>query len=98
MARRLGAVLGALGVALIGILAAQLWGRTAGLVAMALAAVYIPSILVSEAMMSEQLFVVLMLAALVTAIHQRGSPHRYRVRGRCRAPRRARGADPRQRR
>jgi 4-amino-4-deoxy-L-arabinose transferase-like glycosyltransferase len=77
VARRLGAVLGALGVALIGILGVQLLGRAAGLVAMALAAVYVPSILVTEAIMSEQLFVVLLLAALVTAIHQRRSAHPY---------------------
>ena len=77
MARTLGAVLGALGVALIGMLGVQLWGRAAGLVAMGLAAVYVPSILVSEAIMSEQLFVVLMLAALVAAIHQRRSAHPY---------------------
>jgi 4-amino-4-deoxy-L-arabinose transferase-like glycosyltransferase len=64
-------------VALIGVLCTQLLTRTAGLVAMALAALYVPSILVAEAIMSEQLFVVLMLAALVTAIHQRRSPHRY---------------------
>jgi 4-amino-4-deoxy-L-arabinose transferase-like glycosyltransferase len=77
VARGLGAVLGVLGVALIGMLGVQLLGRTAGLVAMGLAAVYIPSILVSEAIMSEQLFVVLMLGALVTAIRQRRSDHRY---------------------
>jgi 4-amino-4-deoxy-L-arabinose transferase-like glycosyltransferase len=77
VARWLGAVLGALGVALIGILGVQLLGRTAGLVAMGLAAVYVPSILVSEAIMSEQLFVVLMLGAVVTAIHQRRSSHPY---------------------
>jgi 4-amino-4-deoxy-L-arabinose transferase-like glycosyltransferase len=77
VARMLGAVLGALGVALIGALALQLLGRTAALVAMALAAVYVPSILVTEAIMSEQLFVVLLLAALVTAIHQRRSAHPY---------------------
>ena len=77
VARGLGAVLGALGVALIGMLGFQLLGRTAGLVAMGLAAVYVPSLLVSQAIMSEQLFVVLMLAALVTAIHQRRSAHPY---------------------
>src|ERR1700712_3819933 len=65
VARWLGAVLGMLGVALIGLLAVRLSGRATGLAAMALAAVYVPSILVSEAVMSEQLFVVLMLAALV---------------------------------
>ena len=77
VARTLGALLGALGVGLIGVLGVQLLGRTAGLVAMGLAAVYVPSILVSEALMSEQLFVVLMLGALVTAIHQRRSAHPY---------------------
>jgi 4-amino-4-deoxy-L-arabinose transferase-like glycosyltransferase len=77
VARALGAVLGTLGVALIGLLAVQLAGRATGLIAMGLAAIYVPSILVSEAIMSEQLFVVLMLAALVLALHQRGSPHRY---------------------
>jgi 4-amino-4-deoxy-L-arabinose transferase-like glycosyltransferase len=77
VARTLGAVLGALGVALIGMLATQLSGRATGLAAMCLAAVYVPSILVSEAVMSEQLFVVLMLAALVTAIHQRRSAYSY---------------------
>jgi 4-amino-4-deoxy-L-arabinose transferase-like glycosyltransferase len=79
VARGLGALLGVLGVALTGILGVQLLGRTAGLVAMGLAAVYVPSILVSEAIMSEQLFVVLMLGALVTAIHQRRSGHPYAV-------------------
>jgi 4-amino-4-deoxy-L-arabinose transferase-like glycosyltransferase len=77
VARTLGAVLGALGVALIGLLAVQWLGRATGLAAMVLAAVYVPSILVSEALMSEQLFVVLMLAALVTAIHQRRSARPY---------------------
>ena len=77
VARTLGAVLGTLGVALVGLLAVQLLGRTAGLAALGLAAIYVPSILVSEAIMSEQLFVVLMLAALVTAIHQRRSSHPY---------------------
>ena len=74
-----GVVLGVLGVGLLGVLAAQLWGRRVALVAMALAAVYVPSILVATAIMSEQLFVVLMLAALVTAIALRGSPHPYRL-------------------
>jgi 4-amino-4-deoxy-L-arabinose transferase-like glycosyltransferase len=77
VARTLGAALGTFGVALIGILGAQLLGRTTGLVAMGLAAIYLPAILVSEAIMSEQLFVVLMLGALVSAIHQRHSAHRY---------------------
>jgi 4-amino-4-deoxy-L-arabinose transferase-like glycosyltransferase len=77
VARTLGAVLGAFGVALIGILGVQLLGRTTGVVAMGLAAIYVPAILVSEAIMSEQLFVVLMLGALAAAIHQRRSSHHY---------------------
>ena len=41
------AILGTLVVALIGVVAAQLWGRTEALVAMAGGAVYVPLILVS---------------------------------------------------
>src|SRR4051812_1153659 len=74
VARRLGAVVGTIGVALVGLLALLLWGRRLALVAMALAAIYVPAILVSDAMMSEQLFVVFMLAALVAALWRRGSP------------------------
>ena len=77
IARWLGVILGTLGVALTGAIAARLWGRRPGLAALALAAVYVPAILVSEALMSEQLFVVLMLAALLTVLSP--SPHRYRV-------------------
>ena len=73
VARRLGAVLGMLGVALIGVLALQLWGRRIALIAMGLAAVYLPSILYADAMMSEQLFVVFMLAALICVLWRRGS-------------------------
>src|SRR3954468_15235729 len=72
------AVISTLAVVLIGILAAQLWGRTTGLVALGLAVVYVPLVLVGGSMMSEPLFVVLMLAALAVAVHQRRSPHRYR--------------------
>ena len=79
MGRTLGAVLGAIGVALVGVLAWQLCGRAVGVAAAALAAVYVPSVLVADSLMSEQLFVVLMLGALVAVIGGRGSPHRYRV-------------------
>jgi 4-amino-4-deoxy-L-arabinose transferase-like glycosyltransferase len=65
-------------VALIGLLAAQLFDRRIALAAMALAAVYVPLVLVGGSLMSEPLFAVLMLAALVAAIRHRRSPHAYR--------------------
>jgi 4-amino-4-deoxy-L-arabinose transferase-like glycosyltransferase len=78
-ARLAGALLGTLVVALIGVLAAQLWGRRAALVAMGLAAIYVPLILVGAAVMSETLFVALLLATLVAALAHRRSRHRYRL-------------------
>ena len=77
--RRMGAILGALGVALIGVLAWQLWGSAAGIVATALAAVYVPSIFVATALMSEQLFVVLMLATLIAVLAWRRTPRWWLV-------------------
>jgi 4-amino-4-deoxy-L-arabinose transferase-like glycosyltransferase len=65
-------------VALVGILAAQLWGWGLGLLALALSAVYVPLITVGGAVMSEPLFDAFMLAALVAAVAHRRSPHRYR--------------------
>ena len=65
-------------VALVGVLAAQLWGSVAGLVALGLAAIYLPFILVGGAVMSEPLFDVFMLASLAAALAYRRSPHRYR--------------------
>jgi 4-amino-4-deoxy-L-arabinose transferase-like glycosyltransferase len=72
------ALVGTAAVALLGLLAAQLWGPRVGLLALALGAVYVPLILVGGSVMSEPLFVVLMLAALAAAVHHRGSVHRYR--------------------
>jgi 4-amino-4-deoxy-L-arabinose transferase-like glycosyltransferase len=77
-ARVAGAVLGALVVGLVGLLAAQLWGRRTALLAAALAAVYVPLITVGGAVMSEMLFVVLMLGAVIAAVEHRRSAHRYR--------------------
>jgi 4-amino-4-deoxy-L-arabinose transferase-like glycosyltransferase len=65
-------------VALVGVLAAQLWGSVAALVALGLAAVYLPLILVGGAVMSEPLFDAFMLASLAAALAHRRSPHRYR--------------------
>jgi 4-amino-4-deoxy-L-arabinose transferase-like glycosyltransferase len=72
------ALVGTLVVALIGVIAAQLWGRTAALVAMAGGAVYVPLILVGGSIMSEILFAALLLGALAAAIAHRRSAHRWR--------------------
>ena len=77
-ARYAGAVVGTIAVALMGILAAQLWGRRAALAALALGVVYLPLILIGGAVMSEPLFVVLMLGALAAAVQHRRSRHRWR--------------------
>ena len=55
-------------VALIGVLAFQLWGRREALVAMALGAIYVPLILVGQSVMSEPLFVLCMLGAIAAAL------------------------------
>ncbi len=60
--------LGTLSVVLIAVIAAQLWGRRSGLVAGAIACVYPPLWLVSESMVSEALFVPLMLLAVTCAV------------------------------
>jgi 4-amino-4-deoxy-L-arabinose transferase-like glycosyltransferase len=78
VARIAQAVVGTAIVALVGLLAAQLWGWGVGLVALGLSAVYVPLITVGGAVMSEPLFDALMLGALVAAIQHRRSPHRYR--------------------
>ena len=60
-------------VALVGVIAAQLWGSVAGLVALGLAAIYLPFILVGGAVMSEPLFDVFMLASLAAVLAYRRS-------------------------
>jgi 4-amino-4-deoxy-L-arabinose transferase-like glycosyltransferase len=78
VARVFNVLLGTLVVALIGLVAAQLWDRRTALVAMALGAVYIPLIVVGGSVMSETLFAVFLLASLAAAIQHRRSPHRWR--------------------
>jgi 4-amino-4-deoxy-L-arabinose transferase-like glycosyltransferase len=72
------AVVGTVAVGLVGLLAAQLWGAGVALAATGLAAAYLPLILVGGSVMSEPLFVMLMLAALVAAVQHRRSAHRLR--------------------
>ena len=78
VARRLQVVIGTALVASIGLLALQLWGPLVGVVAMGLAAVYVPLVTMSGTVMSEPLFAIFMLGALSAAIAHRRSPHRYR--------------------
>ena len=68
LARLVNALVGTGIVALIGVLARQLWGRREALVAMALGAVYLPLITVGQAVMSEPLFALLMLGAMACAL------------------------------
>jgi 4-amino-4-deoxy-L-arabinose transferase-like glycosyltransferase len=77
-ARILGIVVSTLIVALIGVVAAQLWGRRVALLAMAGAAVYLPLILVGASVMSEPLFALLLLGALAAALQHRRSTHQWR--------------------
>jgi 4-amino-4-deoxy-L-arabinose transferase-like glycosyltransferase len=78
VARIAQAFIGTALVALVGVVAAQLWGSIAALVALGLAAVYLPFILVGGAVMSEPLFDVFMLASVAAALAYRRSRHRYR--------------------
>jgi 4-amino-4-deoxy-L-arabinose transferase-like glycosyltransferase len=78
VARRMQVVVGTVLVAMIGLLAAQLWGPVVALVAMALGAVYVPLVTMSGSVMSEPLFAVFMLGALSAAIAHRRSAHRFR--------------------
>jgi len=65
-------------VALLGLLALQLWGPGTALVATALGAVYVPLVTVGGTVMSEPLFAAAMLGALNAAVAHRHSAHRYR--------------------
>src|SRR5919201_5174484 len=72
------ALVGTAIVALIGLLAAQLFERRVALAAMAVAAVYLPLVLVGGSLMSEPLFAALLLGALAAALQHRCSSHRWR--------------------
>jgi 4-amino-4-deoxy-L-arabinose transferase-like glycosyltransferase len=61
-------------VALIGVIAFQLWGRREALAALALGAVYVPLILVGQSIMSEPLFVLCLLGAIACVLHSRRWP------------------------
>jgi 4-amino-4-deoxy-L-arabinose transferase-like glycosyltransferase len=76
--RLLEAVLGAAAVALVAVIALRLWGRRAGLLAGLIAAVYPPLVLVGSSLMTEPLFIALLLAAVLAALIARDSRHRRR--------------------
>jgi 4-amino-4-deoxy-L-arabinose transferase-like glycosyltransferase len=77
-ARYAQAVIGTLTVALLGLLAWQIWGRRVALIAVALAAVFPPLIVVGASLLTEPLYLPLELAALAAVIQHRRSRHRYR--------------------
>lgn len=64
---------GTVAVALIGVVATQVWGRATGQLAACVAAVYPPLILSSTGVQYEPLLIVLMLGALATALEARRS-------------------------
>jgi 4-amino-4-deoxy-L-arabinose transferase-like glycosyltransferase len=65
------ALLGTLAVALVGLIAMHFWSRQVALVAMAVIAVDVPLILVGGSLMSETLFVALVLGAVLAALQSR---------------------------
>jgi len=69
-ARMFNALVGTGIVALIGVIARQLWGRREALAAMALGAVYVPLIEVGQAVMSEPLFALFLLGAVACALRR----------------------------
>lgn len=77
-ARLVEAALGALTVALIGLIALQVWGQAVALLAMGMAAIYPPLVLAGSSLLSESVFLPLLLGAVAAALTHRRSPHRYR--------------------
>ena len=89
-ARVANALLGTLAVALIGLVAAQLWSRRTALAAMAVLAVDLPLVLVGGSLMSDTLFVTLVLATVLAGLRGSGAPPRTdapRPDLRCGSPR-----------
>ena len=68
------ALLGVVSVALIGLVALLLWSRAAALVAMAIAALYPPLVLVSGTLLSESLGLPLVLALVALVLAYRHEP------------------------
>jgi 4-amino-4-deoxy-L-arabinose transferase-like glycosyltransferase len=77
-ARFVETVLGTLTVALIGLIALRIWGKRVAIIALGIAAVAPPLVVMSTALISESLFVPLVLAAVACALQARRSPHPLR--------------------
>ena len=92
VARLLSALITTGVVALIGLLAGLLWGRRTGLIALALAAVFLPLTLVGAAVMSEGLFALILLTAVVLAVRFRETDPYPAPGDRARRPVRAAGS------
>jgi 4-amino-4-deoxy-L-arabinose transferase-like glycosyltransferase len=72
-ARAVQALLGTIAAGLIGLIAARIWGRRVGLIALGVAALAPPLVIMSTALVSEALFVPLVLAAVAAALEARRS-------------------------
>ena len=75
------ALLGTIAVALLGLVAFQLWGRRTGLIALGLGAVFPPAVVLGGTLLTETLFGALMLGAiaLVLADRKRGGDRRLLI-------------------
>jgi 4-amino-4-deoxy-L-arabinose transferase-like glycosyltransferase len=76
--RLAGAFLGVLSVALIGLIARRLWERRVAMIALVIAAIAPPLVVLSTALISEALVVPLILGATLTALEARNRPRRLR--------------------
>jgi 4-amino-4-deoxy-L-arabinose transferase-like glycosyltransferase len=76
--RLVGAFLGTLSVGLVGLIALRLWGKRVAVLALGIAAVAPPIVILSTALISEALFVPVVLGAVLCALAARRSRHRYR--------------------
>jgi 4-amino-4-deoxy-L-arabinose transferase-like glycosyltransferase len=75
-ARLVEAFFATLTAGLIGVMAWQLAGRVAALISLAIAALYVPLVMVGVSLMTESLFVLLVLAATNCALRARVAEHR----------------------
>lgn len=73
------AVLGAIAVGLIGLIGWRVWGAAVALVAAGIAAIDPPLLLAGSSLLSEALFIPLVLGAVLAALVHRDSMHRRRL-------------------